>query len=114
MTAILNQNTSTTLFKNAREAVSFKERLFGLMFTKSISDSEALIFKKAGSIHTCFMRFPIDLIFLDSQKKVISIRQNIKPWRVIFCTGSTYTIGCNSGVTEAKKIVVGDILKFQI
>lgn len=68
-------------------ASSVWDRLIGLMFKKEMQDSrknffDGLILDPCNSIHTCFMRFDIDVIFLDSSNQIIKIYQNLKPWRM--------------------------------
>jgi uncharacterized protein len=57
-------------------------RTVGLMFSKSLDGFDCLWIKPCSSIHTFFMRYPIDVIFLDKNLKVVKIIKNIKPWRM--------------------------------
>jgi uncharacterized membrane protein (UPF0127 family) len=65
-------------------ARSFLKQAIGLMFRKSIPESYAMIFEvgreERVDIHTFFVRFPIDLIFLDRDKKVVEVKENMRPW----------------------------------
>ncbi len=65
-----------------RVAESFSSRLKGLMFDQSMKQNSALWIKQCKSIHTCFMNFAIDSIFVDKNLVVQKIYQNLKPWRV--------------------------------
>lgn len=58
-------------------------RFWGLMGRKSIAPHEALLIKPCSSIHTFFMRFPIDVAFVDRSGTVVKTRQALKPWRVL-------------------------------
>ena len=62
-------------------ADSFFKRLFGLMNKKNID--YGMFFPKCNAIHTFFMREAIDVIGMDENNKIIFIRDNIKPWRII-------------------------------
>jgi len=97
----------------AQEAKGFFPRLKGLMFKKSISNNEALIFYKTPSIHTFFMKFPIDVIFLNHQKKVIRIVKNVIPNRIVYCKGAWYTIECKGENISVNYVNLGDTLSFQ-
>jgi uncharacterized membrane protein (UPF0127 family) len=59
--------------------------LFGLML-RSINEDEALLFKlgKNGRpiVHTFFLRFPIDLVFLDEGMRVLEVKTHLAPWRI--------------------------------
>ena len=57
------------------------ERLVGLMFKKDITEFDGLIINDCGSIHTCFMFFPIDAYFFDRHGTIIRIYKNLVPWR---------------------------------
>lgn len=98
----------TMPFKNIKIADSFFKRLLGLMFRRKMSEDEAIIFSKTPSIHTFFMRFPIDIVFADKDMRIIKICENIKPWRIVFCFGSYYAIECKGGQSWKNNIEVGD------
>ncbi|MBT7608754.1 MAG: DUF192 domain-containing protein [Bacteriovoracaceae bacterium] len=57
-------------------------RTVGLMFSKSLDGFDCLWIRPCKSIHTCFMKYPIDVMFLDKKLKIVKIIKNIKPWRV--------------------------------
>ena len=64
-----------------KEAKTFYERLIGLMFKKNIK--YGLLFNNCKSIHTFFMREEIDIIFTDSNDKIIKTCKNVKPRRIL-------------------------------
>ena len=61
-------------------ADSFARRFIGLMGRRSMGAGEGLLLKQCGSIHTCFMRFPIDVIYLSHAYTVLD-SETVKPWR---------------------------------
>ena len=63
-----------------RVASKFWARVRGLMFVRDMPDDEGLLIERCSAIHTCFMRFPIDATFLDSDGNVVKVVRNIKPW----------------------------------
>lgn len=63
-------------------ANSFKSKLMGLMFSKDLGNRDGLLFHLSNSIHTCFMNYPIDVIFMDKEDKVVRVIRNMKPWRM--------------------------------
>ncbi len=63
-------------------ADSFFKRLLGYMFVKS-PHYEAILIKPCDSIHTFFMRFPIDVLFVNENMEVIKKIEGLKPWKVI-------------------------------
>lgn len=66
---------------DAEVADSFMSRFKGLMLRKHLDESSGLLIKKCSSIHTCFMRFPIDVIYLDKNYTVL-YTETVYPWRV--------------------------------
>ncbi len=67
---------------NVQTATTFTDRLIGLMFRSHMEKNEGLIIEHCKSIHTCFMRFPIDVIFLDNKSSIVKLIRNLKPWRI--------------------------------
>lgn len=56
-------------------------RTRGLLGRSELSPGEGLLLRPAPSIHTFFMRFPIDAVFLDDQLRVLAVRAQLRPWR---------------------------------
>jgi uncharacterized protein len=59
-------------------------RIRGLLGRKDLPPGEGLLLRPASSIHTLFMRFPIDAVFLDRDLIVRKITTELKPWRFAF------------------------------
>lgn len=78
-------------YKDVYVAKSFMERFKGLMFV-SKQKSFNLLIKNCNSIHTCFMKFNIDVFCLDKNFKVVKIYKNIKPFRFVLPVKNTYNI----------------------
>ena len=77
-----NPTTQEVLANNLKMKDTFFGRLIGLMFKKSLPAGSGIILKPCTQIHTCFMRFNIDVVFLDKNLKVLHIIENMKPWRI--------------------------------
>ncbi|TEB12135.1 hypothetical protein Psfp_03815 [Pelotomaculum sp. FP] len=60
---------------------TFVKRLKGLMFRSALPPDQGLMLFPCHSIHTCFMRFPIDTVYLDSCFTVLG-KETVVPWRV--------------------------------
>ena len=63
-------------------ADTFWSRLCGLMGRKQLAAQTGLLLEPCPQIHTCFMRFAIDVVFLDGQNRVVAVLENLKPWRM--------------------------------
>ena len=62
-------------------ADSFSLRFRGLMMRSELAPGEGLLLKNCSSIHCFFMRFPIDVIYLDKEMKVVG-KETVEPWRI--------------------------------
>ncbi|MBR3628149.1 MAG: DUF192 domain-containing protein [Elusimicrobia bacterium] len=69
-------------YKDVCVAESFFDRFKGLMFVPKEKAFDLLI-KNCNSIHTCFMKFNIDVFCLDKEFKVVKIYKNLKPFRFV-------------------------------
>ncbi len=66
--------------QNIKIASGFVDNLCGFMFRSRPQDDYGIIFE-TSSIHTCFMRFDLDVIFLDRSDTVVKIIRAMPPWR---------------------------------
>ena len=62
-------------------ADTFFTRFKGLMLRKALAPGEGLLLQKCSAIHCCFMRFPLDVVYLDDSMRVVGI-ETVKPWRL--------------------------------
>ncbi len=108
---LYNETKNQEVVYHVEIADTFFQRLRGLMFRKSINPSEGLILLHCSSIHTWFMCFAIDVVFLDINHRVIGIKEKIKPWRMLgFIKNAYITVELPEGCIREKGIQEGDIL----
>jgi uncharacterized protein len=88
-------------------------KMKGLLGRKSMDKDEALIFPKAPSIHTFFMKFAIDIAFLDSTKKVKVCLEKVKPNRILPFIPSHYTLEMPEDSIQTMGINIGDQLLWE-
>jgi len=111
---ILNETKKIVLAEDAKLADTALKRIRGLLGRKSLGDREALIIKPCNSIHTFFMNFSIDAIFVDKNHKIIKIISGLQPFRLSpICIHSSYVIELPAGVVSANTTEVGDLISFQ-
>lgn len=72
------------LSENIRVADTPATRIIGLMFRKSIKGADGLLLDPCNSIHTFFMRYSLDVVFLSKTNQVVKVIRNLKPWRMTF------------------------------
>ena len=82
-------------------------RMKGLLGRRSLADGEGLLLRPAGSIHTAFMRFPIDAVFLDADMRVLRIASNLRPWRLAAQRGARAVVELPAGAAEGMGLAVG-------
>jgi len=78
---LVNSSNGIVLASHVEVAKSFIKRLKGLIGRRGLEKGEALILLPCNCIHTCFMSFPIDILFIDREMSVLHIMENIKPFR---------------------------------
>ena len=104
--------TGTVLAETIESASTFGARLLGLMGRKSLAPQTALLLEPCPQIHTCFMRFTIDVVFLDATNHIVAVVENIKPWRMSrFYPSARRTLEFPGGVLQGR-VQAGDELIF--
>ena len=66
-------------------------RLRGLMLRRAPQAGHALLLTRTSSVHTCLMRFPLDVTFLDARGRVLR-EVTLRPWRLAWCRGARYVL----------------------
>jgi hypothetical protein len=97
--------------ERCRIADRMLSRMRGLLGRRSLSDGEGLLLRPAPSIHTFFMQFPVDAVFLDRDGAVLKVKSNLVPWRVAGCRGAHATVELAAGEAQRRAIRVGDRLE---
>ncbi|MFO8008758.1 MAG: DUF192 domain-containing protein [Candidatus Brocadiia bacterium] len=98
------------LLERVVAAVGFWQRLRGLMLRRVLPDGEGLLFPDCRSVHTCLMRFPLDLAYLDGQNRVVKLVEGLKPWRLSFCPNADSVLEMNAGRAQEAGLSEGDRL----
>ncbi len=86
-------------------------RMRGLLGRAELPAGEGLLLRPAGSIHTHFMRFPIDALFLDRELRVLDVRNTVRPWRMARKRGARAVLELHAGEAERRGVKVGDVLR---
>lgn len=106
---LYNRSKKIIVSNKLKIADSFIDRFLGLIPRKEIFDDECLMIKNCRGVHSCFMSFPIDVVFLDKDFKVIDII-SLKPWRFSRFYNSFYA--CEFRYNSVyDKVSSGDILE---
>ena len=73
-----------------------------------------LLLMPAPSIHTFFMRFPIDAVFLDGDKRVLKVAPDLPPWRAAAAKNSRAVLELAAGEAARVGLVAGDVLRLEV
>ena len=104
------QNLATA----GRVADTFWTRLRGLLGSKPLAPGEGLLVVPCKSVHTHFMRFPIDVLYVNEAREVVGIDQNLPPWRFgRFYRRVRFVVELPAGTAQATGSQVGDQLQVQ-
>lgn len=110
---VINETSGEVLLTELKEADTFLKRLLGLMFKKELPSGTGLKIEPCSSIHTFNMKFPIDVLFLTKDHRVLKVITGMKPGKVsAVVKESRYVIEANEN-EFAGRISVGDLLKFE-
>jgi uncharacterized membrane protein (UPF0127 family) len=86
-------------------------RMRGLLGRKNLGSDEGVLLRPAGSIHTFFMRFPIDVVFLDREGRVLRVAESVRPWRTAAARGARSVLELRAGESGRRRVAVGDVLE---
>jgi uncharacterized membrane protein (UPF0127 family) len=97
---------------NVEEAATFLRRGLGLMFRRELPPGHGLAITPCNSIHMFFMRFPLDVAFLDREGCVVRAYHGIRPWRVSrIVRGAKTAIELPAGTLAAAGVDRGTVLR---
>jgi uncharacterized protein len=83
-------------------------RMRGLLGRSGLSSGQGLLIRPTWSVHTWFMRFPIDVIFLDRDLTVLKIKERLGPWRGAAKRRAHSALELPAGECERLGLAVGD------
>lgn len=86
-------------------------RMKGLLGRRTLDPGEALLLRPAGSVHTAFMHFPIDVVFVDADLRVLRVVANLRPWRIAAHRGAKAVVELPAGKAEDVGLAVGMTLE---
>jgi uncharacterized membrane protein (UPF0127 family) len=108
---VTNTTRDTLLVAQCEQARSFFARGRGLMGRDHLDAGSGLLIDPCSSIHTFFMRFPIDVVFIDRAGRVVGLRAAMPPGRPYAgAWGARAVIELPAGVIAASRTEVGDTL----
>jgi uncharacterized membrane protein (UPF0127 family) len=107
---IINLSQENILCESATVADKALRRMRGLLGRASLPAGEGMLLMPAPSIHTAFMRFPIDVVFTDRLMRVIRIEPDVPPWRAVSARHASNVLELAAGETAKRGLEIGDQL----
>jgi hypothetical protein len=93
----LANDDGTVVCEHCLLAETMFTRLRGLLGRKGLAEGEGLLLRPASSIHTAFMRFTIDAVFVDRENRIVKVAAELRPWRMAACRGSRAVLELPAG-----------------
>ncbi len=83
-------------------------RMRGLLGHRTLPPGEGIVLRPAWSIHTAFMRFPIDVVFIDAEQVVMRVEPSLRPFSTASCRGAREVVELSAGECDRRGLVAGD------
>ena len=109
---VVNTTRSAVLATQLEIAGSHSTRRKGLLGRALLYEGEGLWIIPCESVHTFFMRFPIDLVYLDRKHRIRKVRHAVGAWRVSACLTAHSVLELPAGVVRATGTRAGDLVEF--
>jgi uncharacterized membrane protein (UPF0127 family) len=109
-TVIVNQSRGNVLCERTEIADTLWGRMRGLLGRTSLPVGNGMFFKGESSIHSAFMRFEFDAVFMDRELLVVGLAERIPPWRVRAAKGTRNILELAAGEIARTGVAIGDQL----
>lgn len=104
----LRTATGRCIARHVHMACSFQSRCLGLLSRRAMRKEEGLLMVPGGSIHTLGMRFPIDVVFLNRQMRILALAEHVRPWRIrVAPRGTCRVLELAAGQIAAHRLAPG-------
>ena len=106
-----NQRTGQTLASTLLPALDSATRKTGLLKHTALAGGEAMLIAPSNAVHTWFMKFDLDLIFVRRDGRVVKTRAGVKPWRMSGALRAFAVIDMRAGTLAERDTQPGDVLE---
>jgi hypothetical protein len=110
LTIVNRSRGDAVVCARAEVADTVLKRLRGLLGRAGLSAGEGMLFRGESSIHSAFMRFRFDVVFLDRELRVVGLAEDIPPWRVRAAKGARNILELGAGEISRTALAIGDQL----
>lgn len=109
---LINLENGEILASELMVANTFFKRLKGLMFTRNLPTGCALLIQPCQSVHTFFMNYDVDILFLDGESRVIAFEEHMKPGKVgKFVKNAKLVVELPAGTIQKTKTKVSQVIQ---
>jgi hypothetical protein len=108
--ALVNQRTDEAIAERVEVAVTRRDRRKGLLGRNGLEASSALILAPCAAIHTMFMRFDIDAVFVDDDGRAVKVVREMSPWRIAVDPTAHAVVELPAGSLREREVNIGDRL----
>jgi uncharacterized membrane protein (UPF0127 family)/CheY-like chemotaxis protein len=105
---IVNLTRGNVLCERVEIADRILPRMRGVLGRASLPPGQGILLRPAPSIHTAFVRFAFDAVFLDGELRVVRIVERLKPWRVVSARRGVSVLELAAGEVARRRVQVGD------
>jgi uncharacterized membrane protein (UPF0127 family) len=110
---LVNLSSDQLVADNIDCAHTFFKRLKGLMFTSDLNSGAGLHIKPCQSIHTFFMKYSIDILYLNEHNVVVALDESMEPGKIgKRCSNAVSVVELPSGTVKKTNTKIGNNLKF--
>jgi uncharacterized protein len=110
---VLKRPDGTVACERCAVAETAPTRMRGLLGRTDLEDGEGLLIRPTNSVHMFFMRFAIDVVFLDRELVVRKVVETLRPWRLAGCRGARAALELPAGTAGRRGITVGEQLTLE-
>ena len=107
---LMNARTSCAVADDVEVALSRNARRKGLLGRDGLAPFSAMVLAPCAAIHTMFMRFAIDVVFVDADGRALRIVKSLAPWRAAMTPLAHTVIELPAGTLTTREVAVGDPL----
>jgi uncharacterized protein len=107
---LINERTGAAIATALEVAETRASRRQGLLGRNTLAPSAGLMLTPCMAVHTAFMRFPIDVVFVDRHGRAVEIVADLRPWRAAASMRARAVIELPGGTVAMRDIRLGDRL----
>lgn len=107
---LVERSRQNIVLPRVKRTETLLERTRGLLGSTGLAEGEGLLIAPCNSVHTCFMTYPIDIIFLERSGRIVKIVNALKPYRFTISLAAAFVLETAAGQAARNKFGVGDHL----